>query len=738
MAQEIADSKLLDTWGSGGTKIEPDITKIIEGWQLGEQPPHEYMNWLQNTFGSKLNHILKNGVASWNNETEYLAGASVQHSGNVWICETTNTNSEPTGLNANWEKVAINKDLTVTVDTLDDLRSISYPANTVWASGYHAKNDGAFGSHIFRLKGVKTTETDNGGTVIIATIGSVDYVYELQYDGAVNVKWFGAKGDGASDGSEFNHDDTFSIQAALDYTNSIGNGNPYGAFYGGEVHFPKGNYTISNTIILYPNSILSGEGIYLTEIQARPNSPTTDWVMLDLPDRGLSGTEKINRNVEIKNISINGNDYSGNYSSNIVGLVIQRAIYSKLTNMEIKQCDSHGLKIKNGSSNLFISNSLFRDSNSTQIVIEDSTAIFFNGGEIRTGHAFGVLFENTISQNINFSGVGFVNSRHGGIRITNSSKNILVNGCSFINGGHETYTDSAAIRCEDSDSRGIMVTNNLFYLIYGKAIFFRGKESQIANNSIQGCGCDGIYCDGGSDIEIRNNTIFDSGYYADNTYKAIYCDNSNSNIVGNTIKSRNFTNKPSHALSLGASAKNIKITGNDISGPDYTTNYLEANATATYQTIDNKGLMDDVFFSVKFKADENVVHNVAEILDFDKVEFDIGSNWNYIGSNNAYFVAPSKGIYEFNLAVEVSKNTNTIFSYCYVFITNELGVEQVRYSGYISNTSNSSTTDERNTYSVVCMAKMEAGWRAYAKGYIDSDNDVTVDAKSFFQGKKVR
>ena len=195
MAQEIANSKLLDTWGSGGTKIEPDISKIIEGWQLGEQPPHEYMNWLQNTFGSKLNHILKNGVAKWDGETEYLAGASVQHSGSVWLCKTTNTNSEPTELNANWEKVAINKDLTVSVDTLSDLKSISYPANTVWASGYHTKNDGAFGSRIFRLKGVKTTETDNGGTVIVATIGGTDYVYELQFDGAVNVKWFGVFSD---------------------------------------------------------------------------------------------------------------------------------------------------------------------------------------------------------------------------------------------------------------------------------------------------------------------------------------------------------------------------------------------------------------------------------------------------------------------------------------------------------------------------------------------------------------
>ena len=122
MAQEIADSKLLDTWGSSGAKIEPDISKIIEGWQLGEQPPHEYMNWLQNTFGSKLNHILKNGVASWNNTTQYLAGSSVQHNGNVWLCKATNINSAPTDANANWTRI-------ITVEALVNLL-VGYVATT--------------------------------------------------------------------------------------------------------------------------------------------------------------------------------------------------------------------------------------------------------------------------------------------------------------------------------------------------------------------------------------------------------------------------------------------------------------------------------------------------------------------------------------------------------------------------------------------------------------------------------
>lgn len=134
MAQEIADSTLLDTWASGGNIVEPDISKIIEGWQLGEQPPHEYMNWLQNTFGSKLNHILKNGVASWNNETEYLAGSSVQHNGNVWLCKTTNTSSEPADVNTNWKRIITIEALTTVLnsyvknsgdETIDGIKTFS-------------------------------------------------------------------------------------------------------------------------------------------------------------------------------------------------------------------------------------------------------------------------------------------------------------------------------------------------------------------------------------------------------------------------------------------------------------------------------------------------------------------------------------------------------------------------------------------------------------------------------------
>ena len=200
MAQEIADSKLIDTWSSDGLKVKPDVSKIIEGWQLGEQPPHEYMNWLQNTFGSKLNHILKNGVAKWNNETTYLAGSSVQHNGNVWLCKSDNTNSEPTDINNSWENTKSNK----SANTINDLKTKS--SDVINVLGYHTKGDG--GGGLFYWDST-STEADNGGTIIQAT-GITTGRWKRVFSGAVNVKWFGAV-------ESFVIDSTQAIQNAIEY-----------------------------------------------------------------------------------------------------------------------------------------------------------------------------------------------------------------------------------------------------------------------------------------------------------------------------------------------------------------------------------------------------------------------------------------------------------------------------------------------------------------------------------------
>lgn len=400
MAQEIADSKLLDTWGSGGAKIEPDISKIIEGWQLGEQPPHEYMNWLQNTFGSKLNHILKNGVVSWNNTTQYLAGSSVQHNGNVWLCKATNTNSEPTDLNANWEKVAINKDLTVTVDTLSDLRSISYPANTVWASGYHTKNDGAFGSHIFRLKGVKTTETDNGGTIIIATIGGTDYVYELQYNGAVNIKWFGAKGDESNDITSLSN----SILSIYD-----------------NLHIPSGNFRVDGTITISSNKTIKLDG----KLYKRSANTANDFPIIHLNGNytSLIGSG-VNSWIVSENNSPNGVVLWGSLNPETIAINFR---FANVSNLTIKAKESGA-----GNKTLSLQNSQYWLGGALYDGLFDNLWLF-NGyyqlyvNPISNGNIFNNLFFwNTRGHSIYLDGIA------GGLVTDNSFNNIMVDG-SFSN-----------------------------------------------------------------------------------------------------------------------------------------------------------------------------------------------------------------------------------------------------------------------------------------------------------------
>jgi len=102
MANEIGSSGLLDTWGSSGTRVEPDLTKKEQGWLAGERPAHEYMNWIHAEFGKKINHIFKNGVGAWNADTAYDAGSLVSHQGELWKSATTNTNSEPSDANSDW------------------------------------------------------------------------------------------------------------------------------------------------------------------------------------------------------------------------------------------------------------------------------------------------------------------------------------------------------------------------------------------------------------------------------------------------------------------------------------------------------------------------------------------------------------------------------------------------------------------------------------------------------------
>ena len=78
------------------------------------------------------------------------------------------------------------------VDSLEKMRLVTHSPGTIIVT------DGRFGSNYFKKV---ASGTENGGTVFVLNNGDV---YELQYEGAVNVKWFTNIRDGIIAGMEHN------------------------------------------------------------------------------------------------------------------------------------------------------------------------------------------------------------------------------------------------------------------------------------------------------------------------------------------------------------------------------------------------------------------------------------------------------------------------------------------------------------------------------------------------------
>lgn len=102
--------------------------------------------------------------------------------------------------------------LKLDVQTIDDLKAIDVATLTdkqqALVAGYSAPGDG--GGGVFYFDAAAST-ADNGGTIFAPSAGSGRWF--RNYSGPVNVKWFGAKGDDAGNGS--GADDTLAIQAAV-------------------------------------------------------------------------------------------------------------------------------------------------------------------------------------------------------------------------------------------------------------------------------------------------------------------------------------------------------------------------------------------------------------------------------------------------------------------------------------------------------------------------------------------
>lgn len=93
--------------------------------------------------------------------------------------------------------------LTATVDNIAALRLMAPVADkSVQPKGYTTPGDGGGGPpRIGKTGAAPGTYVDNGGSVIVPTSGDGSAAWIWEWSGPINVKWFGAKGDNATDDS---------------------------------------------------------------------------------------------------------------------------------------------------------------------------------------------------------------------------------------------------------------------------------------------------------------------------------------------------------------------------------------------------------------------------------------------------------------------------------------------------------------------------------------------------------
>ena len=264
--------------------------------------------------------------------------------------------------------------------------------------GYYETNDGGGATYQIRTK-TKSDVEDNGS---IHFIGN-NFVAELIFkDSKINVKQFGAKGDGEND-------DTQAIQSAIDYCKSKVINNMTG---NSTIIIPGGKYLITDTIVTYPYVRLKTSGSV---------------IMTTTIDKELIKLEATNDNLSLVEynlaILIDGSEglrleNTNNNASNSIGInvVNYRNINRKTCNFTMKSIALSGFNIgiKLSTYNIYLIK--FEElSNSCNIGIQFGDA---------TNHE-----QYNSGENIVFNRCAFVNTT--AIRFYTSAIDCNFNNCSF-------------------------------------------------------------------------------------------------------------------------------------------------------------------------------------------------------------------------------------------------------------------------------------------------------------------
>lgn len=185
---------LLPVWSATGSMYVPDPSKISVGWLLGEKPPHEYMNWWQNSVVNAINHVLARGVPEWDSTVAYQTGALAKTAaGLVYRAITASTNQAPASSPSSWTQVSESASA-LSTGTLPNARLNGSYTNVVNMTASGVVTAASFVGAGANLTGLNASALTSGVVPDGRLSGSYTGVVSLQSTGTISANLFSGSG----------------------------------------------------------------------------------------------------------------------------------------------------------------------------------------------------------------------------------------------------------------------------------------------------------------------------------------------------------------------------------------------------------------------------------------------------------------------------------------------------------------------------------------------------------------
>ncbi|MBP1988789.1 glycosyl hydrolase family 28-related protein [Paenibacillus eucommiae] len=211
----------------------------------------------------------------------------------------------------------------------------------------------------FYYDAADSSSPDNIGTVLVSTSGAR---FKRSFDGLLNVRWFGAKGDGI-------HDDADAIQKAIDQAQAI--------------FIPDGTYIIKKTIqISKSNTIISGAGRSTTTLKA---GVAIDYVFFLKPANEANNFPL--QNITMSKFAIHG----ANLAKNGIGGFACQSMYSELFVMRTLE---NGIFLHKGWTSWFDNVACIYNAGNGLTLIPEANAVIIRDSSFMSNEKAGIYYSS--------------------------------------------------------------------------------------------------------------------------------------------------------------------------------------------------------------------------------------------------------------------------------------------------------------------------------------------------------